>query len=260
MRIVLAHGFLGFGAVGMLPLPQYFNGIAALLRARGHEVIAPSVSALGTLEQRSSQLAQAIGQRWPDGEEPVTVIGHSMGGLDARRVAARYPQGAAIRHIICIGSPLLGSPVVDAMLDQRHSLHAAIPGWLFQVLSMDQGAMQDLRTRNTPHDPERDDVLYQEISCEPCQNSHSPLFGLTRAIGQFAGSNDGVVCRNSATRPQRKPLACWPVDHCEAIGWPTRGLEGLLAAFNPPSDHIARYTELAEYLEYCADTACANEA
>lgn len=35
---------------------------------------------------------------------PVTIIGHSMGGLQGRSVAARLPQ--VVRHVIALGSPL----------------------------------------------------------------------------------------------------------------------------------------------------------
>lgn len=245
-RILLAHGFLGFASEG--PLLHYFNGIPELLGARGHEVLAPQVSPLGSLEQRSQQLAAAIAARWPEGDAPIHVIAHSMGGLDARRVIARHPEGAAIRSLLCIGTPLLGSPVADAVLDHRHSLYPLIPDWLADALRLDDGALHDLTSRTVPQDAERPDVCYREIVCEA--GSASPLFGLTRALGKLAGRNDGVVCCSSACLPQRQPLACWPVDHCEAIGWPSRGLSGLRAAFSPPAAHLARYSALADWLEH----------
>jgi len=118
LPIVLAHGYLGFGALGPL---NYFNNVASILQAAGAtQVFAPDVPPKGTLQARSSQLAQAINDRFRDQE--VHVIAHSMGGLDARYLISRGATN--IGSLTTLGSPFRGTLVADV---------AADPTRLFQV-------------------------------------------------------------------------------------------------------------------------------
>src|SRR4051794_37363789 len=121
MKIVLAHGILGFGS-GLLPFGiNYFNGVKAILEQHGHDVLAPTVTPLGSLDVRSEQLARQIEAHWPD-ESELAVIAHSMGGLDARRVNHRDPSvGKRITALVTIATPHFGSPVADAVLKGESS-------------------------------------------------------------------------------------------------------------------------------------------
>src|SRR5258708_8806422 len=64
MKIVLAHGVLGFGEVipGNLQAVNYFNGVKDHLEERfpGTEVFAPSVDFKGSIATRGQQLTNAI--------------------------------------------------------------------------------------------------------------------------------------------------------------------------------------------------------
>ncbi len=249
-HIVLAHGILGFGENPLTIGVNYFNGVAAALSNAGHQVFAPTVDALGSLERRSEQLANAITGHWP-GTFDLAVIAHSMGGLDVRRVINRHrAAGSRIKHLITIATPHLGSPVADAVLDKTHALRAAIPFWWIDALGENTGALPDLATRTVMQDPDCEGVRYMEVVCKPAGQSWktSPFFELSRAIGNFAGENDGVVARSSACCQRRAPIAEWPVDHGGAIGWPTDlfGLGTLAAAIAAPAGHIERYLALAE--------------
>src|SRR5262245_18392956 len=65
MKIVLAHGILGFGG-GLLPFGiNYFNVLKGVFEQQGFEVFAPTVAPLGSLEVRSEQLARQIESHWP---------------------------------------------------------------------------------------------------------------------------------------------------------------------------------------------------
>ena len=58
----------------------------------------------GWSEELVAQLAEiALGEHQRT-RQRVTIIGHSMGGLQGRSVAARLPQ--IVRHVIALGSPL----------------------------------------------------------------------------------------------------------------------------------------------------------
>jgi triacylglycerol lipase len=253
MRIVLAHGILGFGS-GLVPFGiGYFNGVKAALEQHGYEVFAPTVAPLGSLTARAEQLARQIENHWP-GESDLAVIAHSMGGLDARRVIHRdRAVGKRIKYLATIATPHYGSPVADAVLGGSSSLLPQIPRWLLKVLKNNAGALHDLRTRQELHDPDCDGVTYWEVACVNKAESWleaSPLFGLSRALGDMYGPNDGLVHyqSQSACPASRPPFEEWFADHGAAIGWPSgyAGLSGVAAAWSPPEQHLQRYLALAK--------------
>jgi triacylglycerol lipase len=245
-QIVLAHGILGVGALPLIG-GVYFNGVRALFEAHGHRVIEPSVETLGSLEQRSGQLATAIAAGYPTGE--VVIVAHSMGGLDSRRVIARHSDvGPRVKTLITIATPHYGSPVADAVLDPTHPLRPHIPTWLLTALGPHAAALPDLHTRDKLQDPDRSGVTYVAIAgVSGAGQTESPLFALTKAIGGLQQlPNDGVVTLESAKHPGTPLKAQWPVDHNGAIGWPTGflGLQAAAAVLSPPADHLARYASL----------------
>src|SRR5229473_1552431 len=80
MKIILAHGVLGFGVLGPL---EYFNGVAAhLATLPGVKVATAHVNPIGSVAGRADTLAKFIVQEAAG--ERVCVFAHSMGGLDAR--------------------------------------------------------------------------------------------------------------------------------------------------------------------------------
>jgi pimeloyl-ACP methyl ester carboxylesterase len=58
----------------------------------------------GWSEELVSDLEKLADAHFQRSGQRATIIGHSMGGLQGRAVAARRPQ--AIRHVIALGSPL----------------------------------------------------------------------------------------------------------------------------------------------------------
>ena len=93
--IVLVHGLCGFRALAVAGrvMAEYFRGIPGQLAASGNRVYAARVSPTGGVEQRAADLREFLLRELPN--EPVHLIGHSMGGLDARYlVSRRQPQSA----------------------------------------------------------------------------------------------------------------------------------------------------------------------
>ncbi|MGH7864678.1 MAG: alpha/beta fold hydrolase [Candidatus Binataceae bacterium] len=58
----------------------------------------------GWSEALIEELGEVTEREFTRGGSPLTLIGHSAGGLLARWVAARHPH--AVRHVITLGSPL----------------------------------------------------------------------------------------------------------------------------------------------------------
>lgn len=250
-RIVLAHGILGFGSIFPEQSINYFNGIKILYQSFGHEVMCPTVPALGSLKARAAELESAILKRWPDSSEPLFALAHSMGGLDCRRVIATSAAlNGKFKRLITIATPHFGSPVADVVLNPPK-----LPGffplqWLVDFFAEDAGALNDLKTRQTLQNQNKKGVEYLCIGCDSSKTSpHSTLFAATWLAGkQLAMPNDGVVSLDSAslTNNASDLWGVWTLDHGGAIGWPTGGVgQEFLAAINsPPKKHLDRYEQL----------------
>src|SRR4051812_20667910 len=120
MSIVLAHGILGFSHLNIPLSPMdYFAGVADHLRQTFHaHVIAPAVDPTAGTEVRARMLGEAILAGLANGldpAEPIHIIAHSMGGLDARRLICQSTSigGVPIKTLVTIGTPHRGSPIAD---------------------------------------------------------------------------------------------------------------------------------------------------
>jgi hypothetical protein len=122
-HVILVPGFFGFGRFGDLP---YFAHVQEVLHAglgvRGvaaevHKVPTPPTASLA---QRAARLAEAVHALCP-GDEPIHLIGHSSGGLDARLLVApgsRLPAdvdveslAGRVRTVTTVATPHRGTPV-----------------------------------------------------------------------------------------------------------------------------------------------------
>src|SRR4029079_7371212 len=95
----------------VMVLPGLFAGDAYLQPLRdwlGRAGVSPVRSGIDRNPGWSSELIEALSQIALDEHQRtrrrVTIIGHSMGGLQGRSVAARLPE--VVRHVIALGSPL----------------------------------------------------------------------------------------------------------------------------------------------------------
>jgi len=109
--IVLIHGFMGYDT---LLCWRMFSDVRAFLQSQGAEVLQPELHPSAPIAYRSAQLKTAIEQAYGT-ERPVHLIGHSMGGLDARYLAspAGLGSGDRICTVITLGTPHRGSSVAS---------------------------------------------------------------------------------------------------------------------------------------------------
>jgi len=122
-HVILVPGFFGFGRFGDLP---YFAHVQEALhdglKARGlhacvHKVPTPPTASLA---QRAARLAESVAALCP-GDEPIHLIGHSSGGLDARLLVAPGSKLSAdvdvdalaqrVRSVVTVSTPHRGTPV-----------------------------------------------------------------------------------------------------------------------------------------------------
>jgi triacylglycerol lipase len=253
MKIILAHGVLGFGVLGPL---QYFNGVAEYLEHRFPDVVVKTarVNPIGSVPDRAEELAAFIA-REAQGEK-VHVFAHSMGGLDARYAIAKDLSGTAARiaTLVTIGTPHLGSEVADKLESGKVAPRDIIRFPFAVELQINQAALHDLTTRvATDRDAELHDVstvryLYVAGDTRQPHGHQSLAFSRVESVFGLAAPSDGVVTVHSATRGgMRKLAATWPTDHAGEIGW---NLDrpvpvGLLFA---DSSHLARYEDLVRII------------
>src|SRR5437879_9812393 len=108
--IVLAHGLFGFDRlrVGSWVLVDYFHAIPTALRQAGNRVIVARVTPTAGIAHRAEQLKALIERESPD--EPVHILAHSMGGLDARYMIAHLGMAHRVLSLTTLGTPHRGSP------------------------------------------------------------------------------------------------------------------------------------------------------
>ncbi|WP_165073423.1 esterase/lipase family protein [Paludisphaera rhizosphaerae] len=230
--IVLAHGLFGFSRIGFGPvtLTSYFRGIPDVLRAAGNRVLTTRVHPIASIDFRGRRLGYRIDTYFPD--EPVHIIGHSMGGLDARRLLAEPGWRDRILSLTTVATPHMGSILADFA-----KLRAGRIYRLLNALGIDYRGFLDV-TRLSMHRFARKYGAIDGVPCfcvagEPEATDVSwPLRRLYEALGEMEGPNDGLVPAASALA-FGEPLPAWPLDHLRQMNWLTHAREESDAAYVP---------------------------
>lgn len=183
--VVFAHGYLG-------ALPRaYWIGctrLMAQLRARGIAVHVAQAHMTGRIAERARHLARELDATTA---RRVIVVGHSMGGLDARFLAAWLDPQHRVSDVITLGTPHHGTYAAD----MAHRLAPRLPAL---VRLLDQGGLYDLTraavARFNAEVPDRPDVRYHAIAGRIAPAAvPAPIRPLARRLQQHDGDNDGLV-------------------------------------------------------------------
>jgi triacylglycerol lipase len=248
VNIVLASGFLlpqQFGPV------EYFRGVRAHLETAGHKVLATTVPPRASCEERAQELGKAIQVAF--GNEPVHLIGHSMGGLDCRMMVGRNFNGLGeegrVVSLTTLSTPHQGSPVADLVVgDESDDLRGQVVAAI-QRLGIDTAALFDLTTK-AAREKRIPDILttHPKIKYFSYGASGRPnpphTAGLLQASYQYLKvkkhvDNDGAVPVDSMRYGVfQEPF--WPCDHIEEMGY---DLDTFLvpSAFNSTLDRITGF-------------------
>ncbi|MEJ7711394.1 MAG: alpha/beta fold hydrolase [Pyrinomonadaceae bacterium] len=215
---------------------HYFKGIARHLRNHGFDVYESSVGFASGVERRAEELSLEVRRvlEWR-GAEKAHIIGHSMGGLDARHMIVRHDMSERVASLTTVGTPHLGTTLADLRLAEGGGEE------LIELLNnvIDLHGFHDLTTevcqrfndsaRNTEAE---NSVVYQTYaSAEDRRLIFTPLQRAWKVIHEREGDNDGLVSLVSQSwQPQlvsdsgkvktinqhRFPV---PADHLNEIGW-----------------------------------------
>jgi triacylglycerol lipase len=249
--IVLAHGLFGFTRIGLgrVTLTPYFRSIPEFLTGAGNRVLVTRVPSIAGVEQRAGRLGEQILKAFPN--EPVHVIGHSMGGLDARRLLANPAWQRRILSLSTIGTPHLGTALAD--------FAKLRVGRIFRLLSsmgIDPQGCVDV-TRRAARRFNRKHAAPPDLACISVAGNPTPetvCWPLTRtfaALSELEGPNDGLVPVDSALA-FGTPLPHWPVDHLRQMNWMER--DETRPALAPPLDLYAHLVAHLASLGFGSDS------
>jgi triacylglycerol lipase len=217
--VVLAHGLAGFSQIGVrkLRLASYFKDIPEHLCDLGCRVINAEVPALGTVEARARALARLIRNASPD--EPVHVIAHSMGGLDARHMISHLGMHERVTTLVTLGAPHRGSPVADRVSEYARTSRLRD---LLHLSRLENTALRDLRTdaclRWNEKTPDAPGVRYFSVAgVKPREQTIYGLRFTHDVVAAAEGANDGLVSETSAAWGETLPH--WDCDHVNLVGW-----------------------------------------
>ncbi|MFH1076492.1 MAG: alpha/beta fold hydrolase, partial [Pseudomonadota bacterium] len=231
--IILAHGIFRFDQLLNLVFHtdnrhcdglHYFRKIRSFLKARGFEVYHTSARWGGRLEARAGDLKKNIETITGmfTKHEKVNIIGHSMGGLDARYMVCAWRLRDHVASISTISTPHWGTSFADWGLKRYSPLIPAA-----KAVGIDISGLHDLtrdscaRFNDDAWEYEQTNkVLYQTFAGTiPCSMA-LPSFRLPHAIiSREEGENDGLVSFESAKWRDEFFVKKIKGDHLNEVGW-----------------------------------------
>jgi len=219
--VVLVHGLCGFHRLFQRrrPTREYFPGIRRCLEQQGYRVLMPQLSPTAGIATRAAELREFI--RREVGQHPVHLIGHSLGGLDARYLISRLGMERQVRSLVTVGTPHWGSSFADWAVTRLARLFRP----LLQALGISDEAIFDLTTercrRLNELVPDAPTVRYSSVAgrCDSRWLGQEWRFS-SEIVQEFEGPNDGVVSLTSARWGERQLI--WTGDHLNLVNWPNR--------------------------------------
>jgi triacylglycerol lipase len=235
--IVLVHGLFGFAHLrfGSWLKFDYFHGVYTAMEAAGNRVAAAWLSPTRGTAARAAELKAFLLQRFPG--EPVHIIAHSMGGLDARYMISKLDMAGAVLSLTTLGTPHRGSPFADWAT--RGVVRLAAP--FLDILKLPRDAFDDLTVARckvfNDETPDMPQVRYYSVAGRYTVTRFSPSWHLSAPIVTKAeGPNDGIVSITSATWGEGCEV--WDGDHVSLINWPQPGVSSL------PCNRLPQYSRL----------------
>lgn len=243
--IVLVHGLLGFHRLAFAgaTLARYFRGIPELLEASGNRVLIPALPPTGGVDTRAKALKDFITLH--AGNEPVHIIAHSMGGLDARFMISRLGMAERVLTLTTLGTPHRGTSFADWGV---HRFERIVKP-LLDTIGMPTQAFYDLTRARCQqfNNTVRDAVNVRYFSVAGKHDGHFLQVEWLvpyRIISEAEGENDGLVSVASATYGEHCDI--WDADHHGMINWyhPIKQMRGIV--FDPAQRYGAILCRLAD--------------
>ncbi|MES3630679.1 MAG: hypothetical protein PPP56_11000 [Longimonas sp.] len=231
LPVVMMHGF---GIGGSLRRGGHLHEQAMYLRMRGVRAYAPNVSPYNTVRARCQTWQAHIEHILEETHsDAVTVIAHSMGGLDARFLIAQMGMHEHIKALVTVSTPHRGSTLANLVLKQPDAVRswlADITDWMGTHI-IEDGSANSLQTVReltpsfmkhsfNPNVPDHPDVAYWSYAGQAGRDTPVPLTPLLRYFNthlyEREGINDGFVSVESARWGTFKGTV--DADHVRQVG------------------------------------------
>ncbi len=219
--IVLVHGLCGFTRLYAFrrPVIDYFPGIREVMAAGGNRVLTARLSPTAGVAQRAGELKKYIQSQVPAGG--VHVIGHSLGGLDARYMVSKLGMEGRVLSLTTLGTPHRGSTFADWGV--ARFARVVVP--VLRTFGIPYQGFYDLTTdtcrRFNEDVPDVPGVRYFSVAGRCERPWLGPEWRLShKIVNRFEGPNDGVVSVASATWGEDTQV--WDADHLNLVNWPNR--------------------------------------
>lgn len=216
--IVLVHGLLGFDRleVGGTVFANYFRGIPELMQAAGNRVLVPHLPPTAAVADRARQLKDFLNARSPN--EPVHIIAHSLGGLDARYLISCLDMADRVHSLTTLGTSHRGTSFADWGVGRFERLlkpmldTIGIPHQAFYDLTRDHCKAFNEKVLDAPN------VRYFSVAGRHDGNVLDPRWLLPyNIVLNSEGENDGVVSLASARYGEAFEI--WEGDHLSLVNW-----------------------------------------
>ncbi|HWG46813.1 MAG TPA: hypothetical protein VN688_28885 [Gemmataceae bacterium] len=242
--VVFCHGMLAMTMLRM-QIPEdtnYFSHLRPFLRERGIEALYPNVEPTGGVAERAEQLRDLI-RHWTS--EPINLIAHSMGGLDARYLITHLGMANQVASLTTLSTPHHGTAVADWFcLNFRQRVPLLLT---LEAFGLNVDGFRDCRTDAcrafNERTPDAAGVRYFSYTAAVPSSRVSPL--LRRAwniLTPAEGANDGLVSVRSATWGE--VLGMLSVDHFAQTP------DGLFVRPGENFDAVTFYARLVEDLAH----------
>jgi triacylglycerol lipase len=219
--IILIHGIGARPNYGPVP---YFYGLPEILSKQRIPHYSVNLPAWRSFLNRSEELKKQIEKKFPEGK--VNLIGHSMGGLDARYLISKLGFHDRVESLTTIGTPHHGTSLAEIALApvggrERTWVRRFFGALGYPVEALDKLTPQFCREQLGKDGAAHPDVAYYSTtSAIPKQDYRKrslPIFWLSnKMIRKAEGENDGMISVDSARFGEE--LAVFPGDHYAQIG------------------------------------------
>lgn len=233
--VVLLHGF---GIMAAVRRRGHLHSEAMQLRERGVWAYAPNVAPYNTVQARCEMWKERIDHVLEEtGADQITLIAHSMGGLDGRYLISQMGLHDRVGALVTISTPHRGSAIADFIIEQPDQLQewlANVADWIGtraigEESSNARRAVRELTpefmsTTFNPSVPDHPDVEYWSYAGRAGKGTDVPIdpffYMLNNYLYKREGVNDGYVSVRSAKWGSF--LGTIDADHARQVGIDSR--------------------------------------
>ncbi|MGB9180320.1 MAG: alpha/beta fold hydrolase [Pyrinomonadaceae bacterium] len=214
---------------------NYFKGIRTFLRSKGFDVHSTRVSFAAGVDVRSEDLRNEVNRILAEtGKEKVHIIGHSMGGMDARHMIVEKGMAQKVASLTTIGTPHNGTSFADWGIAHGGDEIVKIISKVIHIEGLKDLTRDACRKFNDAarNAEASNDVVYKTYAAtEDLLTTFTPLQLSWQIIHKEEGENDGLVPLTSqqwqselkgddgrVKKIEQKKFKV-PGDHLNEVGW-----------------------------------------